>query len=204
MPRYMKKQTIEELKVFIMELLNKNKEASDDDFFDGYEEEAIEDILMYMVMDVDSHIGMSGIIKDLYKSGGFENADFPKPEELPASEKTIEQWHYHKIEWAGFHTLEGRTFYGGFLSQDWTEPAFVAFYQDDKGVLRAYMPKKGNGFNPLNKLSFRDDNESDDKYARSKGFKDFEDMEQKNPVFIAELYDSEIIKQELLKRLVVR
>lgn len=196
MPRYMKKQTVEELKTFITNLALKSEM--------GYEEETIEDMLMYMVTDVDSHIGMSGIIKDLYKDGGFENAEFPTPEDLPPTAKALEQWHYLKIEWAGFHTLEGRTFYGGFLSQDWTEPAFVAFYQDDKGVLRAYMPKKGNGFNPLNKLSFHDDNESDDKYARSKGFKDFDEMQEKNPAFIAELYDSEVIKQELLKRLVVR
>lgn len=200
MPRYIKKQTIDEFKIVIEELGRKNGF----DIKGEYADSSIEEILLGLISGPDDYSGMSGIRKDLYQDGGFENGDFPSEAELTSREWYSYPYDYHKILLVGFHSLEGRTFYGGFISQDWTDPSFVALYLDDKGVLRAYVPKKGNGMNPLNKKSFGYDEDADDKYACSKGFKTFYELREGNPEYLLDLYDNALVKQELLKRLAIK
>lgn len=201
MPRYVKKQTIFEFKTFIAALADKN----DMERLDYYGKPVtVEQMLHDLVMSPSEFVGTVKVEKDLYETRYVENGDFPTESELESNEDVPEHFYYRSIQCAGFQTLDGVTFYGGFLSSDWTEPWFVAFYQDNKGQLRGYVPKKGNGFNPLSKVEFRRDSDLDDKYARSKGFKDFNDMQERYPEFMLELYDTELIKQDVLKRLVVK
>ena len=200
MPRYMKKQTIEEFKDSIKEMYIKN-----DFYFDEERGTSIEEMLMNLVMAGEGEcVGMSKLIKDIWGQFDFGNADFPTKEELDSDEEVPEHFYYRKIQCAGFQSWEGKTFYGGFLSSGSGNTMFVAIYQDNKGFLRAYIPKKGNGLNPVGGLPFDYDEDAINQYARLKGFKDFDDMNENKPDYIAELYDTELIKQEILKRFALK
>lgn len=200
MVQKIKIQTVEELKGFIKELVAKNglPTINPHTRFKVEIEENLSELVL--LAEEDESFGMKRLSEDLKNAGvEYENTIFLTDSEL---KNKGEMSNIKKIKWNGFHNLDGRTFYGGFVGADFTYPTFIAIYQDVNGDLRAFVPQEGNSINPLNQLPYGMDSDNDDEIAKANGFTDFNDLIHLSPDFETDMYNSEAIEEEILENLV--
>ena len=76
-------------------------------------------------------------------------------------------------------------------------PVCFVIYLSKKGVLRAYVPRRGNIFNPLNKSAFGNDDEEDEKFLKSVGLTD-DDLYDESKIS----YDEDAMLEDIAARLI--
>jgi len=72
---------------------------------------------------------------------------------------------FMKCKLTGIQSLGPLTYLGVTAGGDWETPVFSIFYFDMSGVLRAYIPEKGNVFNFIAKAAFGNNEDTDTKAA---------------------------------------
>ena len=197
MAEYIKEQTIEELKAKIKEIIHENhlETVSAETGLQIPIEVNLGKLVSLKASD--KHFDMEALIGDLEEAGiHVEKTLFLTEEELEKNVKSA-----INMKWNGFHTLDSRTFYGGFVTTNASYPTFIAIYQNLDEELRVIVPQEGNAMNPLISLPIGTDKAKDDEMAQMNGFSDFSEMLHLTPDFEQNLYDSEKIEEELMEEL---
>lgn len=185
MARYIKKQTIEELSKFIDSFLTKNSDIVSN--------------IQTAIICLEECVGASKLIKDLDKyffHYSIENVII----DMDLKEKSDKKYFYDDFSLLGYHEINGKVFYGLLGGCDYTLPVYFILYQDDKGILRGYIPTKGNTINPYGAGILGAYTTNDIKFARDFGYNDLREMEEAlYPFFNENLLLEEIDKRLKLK-----
>lgn len=197
MGEYIKVQTIDEFKSYMETLIQENnlETVSSETGLNIPIEVNLAKLVA--LKESDDHFDMEELLYQLVEAGlHVEKALFLTEDELNRNINTA-----MNVKWNGFHTLDSRTFYGGFVTTTASYPTFIAIFQDLNDVLRVFVPQEGNAMNPLIGLPFGTDKARDDEMAQMNGFSDFSEMIHLSPDFERNLYDSQKIEEELLDNL---
>ncbi|MBC9702588.1 MAG: hypothetical protein H9W83_08680 [Leuconostoc sp.] len=185
MPRYIKKNTTEDLRKFLADFIQKNEEIAD----------SIESALVSL----EECIGTSKLMKDLSKFD-FYYENVLLEEHTKKTAEDVRSYFYDDFSLMGFQTVEDRTFYGVLAGSDYGLPLYFILYQDDKNTLRGYIPSKGNVLNPHSKMPFGEDEDMDEKFAKEHGFSTVWEMDEKGFAFL----NKEQLIEDICKRLYVK
>lgn len=106
----------------------------------------------------------------------------------------------------GFHTeANGLTYCGMCAGGDWEHPVFFCVYWDGK-KLRGYIPTEGNPWNTTTKKAYGNDDDKDAKNAHkrwpNKFPANYADQDEPYPEISDFEFDPELIRQDILNRLV--
>lgn len=186
MLRYMKKNSMDDLKGFLEAFIQKNEEIADD--------------MAGVLLCLEECIGGSKALKDLSKNDFHYENVILEEDAKKSTESGDRSYFYDEFPLLGYQTIEDRTFFGVMAGTDYGLPLYFIVYQDDKNTLRGYIPSKGNVINPLSKLPFGEDEDADEKFAKGKGFASIWEMDEKCYQFL----DKELLIQDICKRLQVK
>lgn len=87
---------------------------------------------------------------------------------------------YMNCKITGLQTIDTLCFLGVTAGGDWETPVFSIFYFDENKDLRAYIPKKGNVFNFIDKAAFGNNQATDYKASLLAYKVKYEDLENYN------------------------
>lgn len=187
MPRFMKKNTVEDLKTSLDNFVKKNEEVVDD--------------IAGALLSLEECIGGSKLLKDLSKydfSYNYENVLLA--EDTKKTPEDTRSYFYDDFPLMGYQTIEDRTFFGVIAGSDYGLPLYFIVYQDDKNTLRGYIPSKGNSINPYSHCAFGENEDLDQKFAEDQGFASLWEMDSA----CYKLLDEKLIMQDICKRLLVK
>jgi hypothetical protein len=190
MPRYAKKQTSKDFETFMNSVLTKNVDIV------GTKEEG--NPMEALLISFEECIGCSKVMKDLSKYDFYyENVILKEDNAVLIDEKTF---NYNNFSLLGFQEYNGLNFYGVLGGSDYGLPLFFILYQDDKNTLRGYIPGKGNALNPLSKSPFGEDDDADEQYAKTNGFLNIREMEEKKFTFL----NKDFLLEDIIKRIILK
>jgi hypothetical protein len=186
MPRYIKNNSIDDLKKFLDASVKKNEEVAGD--------------IVDLLISLEECVGTSKLMKDLSKFNFYYENVLLEKDTIKSTEDNDRDYFYDNFPLMGYQTIENRTFFGVLAGSDYGLPLYFILYQDDKNTLRGYIPSKGNVINPYSKSPFGEDEDMDEKFAKEKGFSSIWEMDEKCFQFLNE----EQLVQDICDRLLVK
>ncbi|MGF0347649.1 hypothetical protein ACQR3P_28830 [Rhodococcus sp. IEGM1300] len=203
MSRYTKKHSVTSFSSLVESLnLKQNDEALPSS-------SSIEEKLSELLNNSHDKISMSSFNRDIGEEFGAEEYEVPTEsyfkQKQNSSLLTKPSFEYLSVDYAGIQEHEGLVFFGLFALSDAEIPCFLIVYFDDKDRLRAYIPKKGNAYNPLYKSCLGIDPLGDNEYMESIGQEfDFMERYEEDSDFRLSLFNNKLLFESIIKRIVIK